>query len=97
MPRKPRALRPGDTIGLCAPSGPIEPDFVAAGIRELEGLGYRVLASSDLGRRTRFTWSETLHFPWWLGGRAGEAVGGKVVMRAIWRKNLRNLERLVEG
>jgi muramoyltetrapeptide carboxypeptidase len=28
---------------------------VAAGIAELEALGYRVLASADLGRRTRFT------------------------------------------
>ncbi len=52
---KPRGLRPGETIGLCAPSGPIEPDFVAAGIRELESLGYRVVAADDLGRRTRFT------------------------------------------
>jgi len=52
---KPRALRPGDTIGLCAPSGPIEADFVAAGVRELEGLGFRVLAADDLGRRTSFT------------------------------------------
>jgi muramoyltetrapeptide carboxypeptidase len=55
MTTKPRALRPGETIGLCAPSGPIEPDFVAEGVRELEGLGYRVLAADDLGRRTRFT------------------------------------------
>jgi muramoyltetrapeptide carboxypeptidase len=55
MAIKPRALRPGETIGLCAPSGPIEADFVAAGISELEGLGYRVLAAADLDRRTRFT------------------------------------------
>ena len=55
MPRKPPALRPGDTVGLCAPSGPIEPEFVAAGIQELEGLGYRVVAASDLDRTTLFT------------------------------------------
>jgi muramoyltetrapeptide carboxypeptidase len=55
MPIKPRAVRPGEVIGLCAPSGPIEADFVAAGIAELEGLGFRVLAPADLGRRTRFT------------------------------------------
>lgn len=61
------------------------------------GEGAFTLTPIDLGRRTRFTWSETLHFPWWLGGRLGEAVGGNVVMKAIWRKNLRNLERLVEG
>jgi muramoyltetrapeptide carboxypeptidase len=55
MNKKPRALRPGDTIGLCAPSGPIEPEFVAAGVRELEAMGFRVLSPSDLDRRTRFT------------------------------------------
>lgn len=61
------------------------------------GEGAFTLTPIDLGRRTRFTWSETLHFPWWLGGRLGEAIGGNIVMKAIWRKNLRNLERLVEG
>ncbi|HEY6554432.1 MAG TPA: LD-carboxypeptidase [Vicinamibacteria bacterium] len=55
MTRKPRALRPGDTVALCAPSGPIEPEFVATGIRELEGMGFRVLSPPDLDRRTRFT------------------------------------------
>ena len=48
------------------------------------------------GERTRFTWSEDLDFPWYLGGRAGEAVGGRLVLRAIWRRNLRRLKRLVE-
>jgi muramoyltetrapeptide carboxypeptidase len=55
MTQKPRALRPGETVGLCAPSGPIEAEFVAAGVRELEDLGFRVRAADDLGRRTRFT------------------------------------------
>lgn len=61
------------------------------------GEGAFTLTPIDLGRRTRFTWSETLRFPWWLGGRIGSIIGGKVVMAAIWRKNLRNLERIVEG
>src|SRR5687767_12040290 len=59
------------------------------------GTGRFTLAAIDLDRRTRFTWSEDLRFPWWLGGRAGELLGGKVVMRAIWRRNLRALDRLV--
>lgn len=47
--------------------------------------------------RTRFTWSEELVFPWWLGGPIGAFVGGQIVMKAIWRRNLRELKRLVEA
>ena len=45
--------------------------------------------------RTRFTWAEELHFPWWMGGAAG-ALAAKPVLRAVWRRNLRRLEGLVE-
>lgn len=60
------------------------------------GTGIFTLAPLDNGQRTRFTWSETLRFPWWLGGRLGELVGGNVVMKAIWRRNLTSLKALVE-
>ena len=60
------------------------------------GTGIFTLAPLDEGRRTRFTWSETLRFPWWLGGRLGELVGGNVIMKAIWRRNLKSLKALVE-
>ena len=45
---------------------------------------------------TRFVWTEVLVFPWWLGGKLGALVGGQIVMKAIWRKNLRILKRLAE-
>ena len=48
------------------------------------------------GGRTRFTWTETLRFPWWMGGPA-TAAAAAVVMRRIWRRNLANLKALVEG
>jgi carbon monoxide dehydrogenase subunit G len=45
---------------------------------------------------TRFTWDEELEFPWWLGGPLGARVGGGLVLRAVWRRNLRALKEIVE-
>ena len=59
------------------------------------GTGRFTLSPSADGG-TLFAWEETLRFPWFLGGRLGEAVGGQVVLKAIWRRNLRTLKRLVE-
>lgn len=61
------------------------------------GSGVFVLEPIDLDRRTRFTWTEELHFPWFLGGRLGELVGGQFVMKQIWKRNLRELDRLVSA
>ncbi|HQZ34941.1 MAG TPA: hypothetical protein PK020_10980, partial [Ilumatobacteraceae bacterium] len=60
------------------------------------GSGQFTLEPIDLGRRTRFVWNEALTFPWWLGGSIGAYIGGKVVLRAIWQRNLRGLKQLVE-
>ena len=46
--------------------------------------------------RTTFGWEERLSFPWWMGGPIGAEVGG-LVLRLVWRRNLRNLKRRVEG
>ncbi len=49
---RPPRLRPGATIGVAAVSGPVDPDRLAAGVRALEGRGYRVvLADNVLARR----------------------------------------------
>jgi hypothetical protein len=71
----------------------------AMGVRHtgvVTGTGVFTLSPIDLGRRTRFTWAEELIFPWWLGGPIGAWIGGKLVMGAIWRRNLRGLARIVE-
>ena len=46
---------------------------------------------------TKFTWAEELNFPWWLGGKLGELVGAKLVMGMIWKRNLRELKKIVEA
>ncbi len=48
------------------------------------------------GPATRFTWKESLRFPWWLGGPLGALAGG-VVLRQVWRRNLRTLKRMIES
>ncbi|MEY2966546.1 MAG: hypothetical protein RLY50_596, partial [Actinomycetota bacterium] len=60
------------------------------------GTGEFTLEALDASR-TKFTWSEQLVFPWWLGGPLGALVGGQIVMKAIWRRNLRELKKLVEA
>lgn len=72
----------------------------AMGVRHtgvVTGTGRFTLTPIDLDRRTRFAWAEELRFPWWMGGPLGALVGGRVVLRPIWRRNLRALKRLVEG
>jgi hypothetical protein len=61
------------------------------------GTGVFDIAPLDGGTRSRFTWSEELKFPWYLGGPIGAYVGGQIVMKAIWRRNLRGLKRIVES
>ena len=70
----------------------------AMGIRHVglvTGDGVFTLRSEPRGR-TRFTWTERLRFPWWMGGRIGSAVGGRV-MKRIWRHTLGILTARIEG
>jgi hypothetical protein len=72
----------------------------AMGVRHVgvvTGTGLFTLTPIDIGRRTRFAWNESLTFPWWLGGPIGSWIAGRVVLRAIWKRNLRELKRIVEA
>jgi uncharacterized protein YndB with AHSA1/START domain len=61
----------------------------------VRGIGEFTLRPTRSGH-TRFTWTEHLWFPWWLGGPVG-ALPGQLVLGWVWRRNLANLKRLVEG
>jgi uncharacterized protein YndB with AHSA1/START domain len=70
----------------------------AMGVRHVgvvTGSGVFTLKRASQGR-TRFTWKERLRFPWWLGGPLGGIVGGEI-LRLVWKRNLAQLKRLVEG
>lgn len=61
------------------------------------GSGIFTLEPLAGGQRTKFTWTEDLDFPWYLGGRLGEIIGGKLILGFIWKRNLKALEQLVAG
>lgn len=49
---KPKALGPGDLIGVAAPGGPVEEERLQRGVAELEALGFAVrVAEGTLARR----------------------------------------------
>jgi muramoyltetrapeptide carboxypeptidase len=49
---KPSRLRPGDPVGVVAPSGAVDGERLAAGVRVLEGLGWQVvIGAAVLSRR----------------------------------------------
>lgn len=52
---KPRALRSGDRIGICAPAGPVDLDRLQRGTAELRALGFDVLVSEGIEARAGFT------------------------------------------
>ncbi len=52
---KPPALKPGSTIGVCAPASPVRREYVDRGVEELHHLGFRTRLSHGLYARTRYT------------------------------------------
>ena len=44
--------------------------------------------------QTRFTWTEEIHFPWWMAGSIG-ARGARPILQRVWRANLERLAHLV--
>lgn len=52
---KPAALRPGDLVGVCAPSSAVDPRALETGVAELSSLGFRVEVAPSAREKTRFT------------------------------------------
>ncbi len=51
---KPRALRPGATLGIAAPGGPVERETLLAGVARLEARGFRTRMRDDLFARRAY-------------------------------------------
>jgi len=52
--RKPRALLPGHAIGVCAPSGPVNPEALDAGLAWLAEQGHPLVLGKSLRSRTGY-------------------------------------------
>jgi muramoyltetrapeptide carboxypeptidase len=53
--RRPKALRPGDLVGVCAPSGVVDGERLERGVAELRGLGFEVRVTDGVLDRQRFS------------------------------------------
>ena len=70
---------------------------ISMGVRHVglvTGDGRFTLAGAGPGS-TLVTWTESLSFPWWMGGRLG-AWAARPVLGLIWRGNLRRLKGRIE-
>lgn len=52
---RPRALRPGDLLGVCAPAGAVDPERLRRGIERLQRMGFRVRAGKSVEEHRLFT------------------------------------------
>jgi hypothetical protein len=86
-------LRLSDEMEITVWEPPAEMGVEHRGV--VTGRGSFKLVPIDLERRCRMIWSETLSFPWWMGGPIGSRVGA-AVLRQIWRRNLSAFRRLVD-
>ena len=68
---RPPALRPGDRIGICAPSGAVDPDALDRGVAALRGLGYDVVEGEAVRSRSLFA--------------AGTAAARVRDLQALWK------------
>lgn len=85
---------PFRTSDLIEVTGWVEGQSIEVEHRGLVG-GRGRFALDAVAGGTRFTWTEHLQFPWWLGGPVTALLATPVLAR-IWRKNLLQLRLRVE-
>lgn len=51
---RPQALKPGDTIAIVAPAGPVDVEKLKVYVTQLEQAGYRVQMSETIGRKSTY-------------------------------------------
>ena len=89
--RVPTRVGPFRTLDIIEITGWVEGERIDAEHRGIvKGRGSFVLAEQS--GSTLIQWSESLQFPWWLGGPIGAAMA-RPVMRWIWARNLERLEQ----
>ncbi|MFO7751247.1 MAG: LD-carboxypeptidase [Desulfobacteraceae bacterium] len=52
--QKREKLKPGDTLGVCAPSGSFDPELFEQGLGVMRSMGFQVHVPRNLGRRKRY-------------------------------------------
>ncbi|PID39405.1 MAG: LD-carboxypeptidase [Proteobacteria bacterium] len=52
--KRPRALKPGDTLGVVAPASPFDEKSFGAGVKVLESMGFNLHIAEDLFRRNGY-------------------------------------------
>ena len=57
----PKKIVPGNTIGVCAPSGSFEPDILYQGIRIIESMGFKTFLPPGLELRKRYLAGDDNH------------------------------------
>lgn len=55
MTVRPKALRPGSTLGIAAPSSAVEPELLDLGVAELRAMGFGVVVPEGVLAKARFT------------------------------------------
>ena len=67
-------------------------DVVHSGV--VKGSGRLALAHNPQG--TLVTWTEEIHFPWWLGGPVTGYLA-RPILRRVWTGNLQRLEQVINS
>ncbi|MDL2329424.1 LD-carboxypeptidase [Desulfosarcina sp. OttesenSCG-928-A07] len=58
---RPHALKPGDTLGIAAPAGSVDPTDLEAGMVVLQSMGFKLRVSDEIFAKSRYLAGTDLH------------------------------------